>query len=424
MARTCKAFKNPALNILWRKQRNITNLINCMPADLWETVYIDGVHTLKSTRELVASDWERISEYAGCVKHLICQDPEEEGESREPNLLNVYAALSGEHAPHSFLPNLGELSWYHRHLPLAAVIQFLLGPRELSIDLGLSHNLLLVDALAERFPHLVSLTVQHQGGAPLPHHNHLLTIVRALARLDRLTIRTHDVDMLRHVGNIKTLRTVDLVLEHAMLAVGIPDRTLFSHLEVAKLEAEDMSDLVAFVRTINSPHLRSFNVDIVDALQINGIDTLYQSLAAHCTHAQLRELEVNFTYSYLMEFHTLGEDPQASTSIHNRYFFHHLFPFSQLTAVVIGVPYGYDLDDGTLSDIARAWPNLEKLVLGSYASYVPQCTLLGLYTLGTHCPRLSAAELTLDASNVPTLPTPPAPPLVHRELVSFDAAFS
>lgn len=36
LARTSKAFLNPALNVLWRHQDTIVNLLKCMPADLWD----------------------------------------------------------------------------------------------------------------------------------------------------------------------------------------------------------------------------------------------------------------------------------------------------------------------------------------------------------------------------------------------------
>lgn len=36
LATTCTDFRDPALDLLWRKQKGLGNLIKCMPADLWQ----------------------------------------------------------------------------------------------------------------------------------------------------------------------------------------------------------------------------------------------------------------------------------------------------------------------------------------------------------------------------------------------------
>ncbi|KIK21387.1 hypothetical protein PISMIDRAFT_78034, partial [Pisolithus microcarpus 441] len=35
LARTCKAFKAPALDVLWRTQSSLSPLIMCLPNHLW-----------------------------------------------------------------------------------------------------------------------------------------------------------------------------------------------------------------------------------------------------------------------------------------------------------------------------------------------------------------------------------------------------
>ncbi|KAJ7362729.1 hypothetical protein DFH08DRAFT_1073721 [Mycena albidolilacea] len=401
LARACKAFKNPALDALWRKQHNLMNLVKCMPIGVWEAVDVDGIMTLKRSRELVASDWERVLEHSGRVKLLICQDPVQEEDANDPSLLEVYATLSGGGAPDCLLRNLQRLSWHHHQIPFFSIFHLLLGPKLSFIDLpSLSADPSLFNPLAGRFLHLVSLTI------PVPHHGHLSTI------------------MLKHVGRLETFEAIEFVLDNAIMLAGITDSSLFSHLRAAKLEAYEISHLVAFVCTWNSPQLRSFSAEILNSLEVAGLEGLYQGLVAHCAHAQLYKVEVNFVYSYFLECYASAEDPQTPTSIHRGHFFRQLYVFTHLKEVDIGVPFGYDIDDRNISDMAQAWPNLEKLVLGSYSSYQPECTLLSLSALGKYCPCLSVAEITLDASNVPALPIAPAQQLIHDKLISFDAAFS
>lgn len=38
LARTCKAFRDPALDLLWKSQYTVMNVLNCMPGDIWEVL--------------------------------------------------------------------------------------------------------------------------------------------------------------------------------------------------------------------------------------------------------------------------------------------------------------------------------------------------------------------------------------------------
>lgn len=35
-ATTCRAFRDPALDVLWRVQMSLAPLVKCLPVDLWE----------------------------------------------------------------------------------------------------------------------------------------------------------------------------------------------------------------------------------------------------------------------------------------------------------------------------------------------------------------------------------------------------
>ena len=41
LARSCRAFWAPALDVLWRYQNGLVNIIECMPDDLWEEVEVE-----------------------------------------------------------------------------------------------------------------------------------------------------------------------------------------------------------------------------------------------------------------------------------------------------------------------------------------------------------------------------------------------
>jgi hypothetical protein len=42
MARSCRAFEEPALSILWRRQDSLRPIMGCLPADLWQERYFSA----------------------------------------------------------------------------------------------------------------------------------------------------------------------------------------------------------------------------------------------------------------------------------------------------------------------------------------------------------------------------------------------
>lgn len=80
-----------------------------------------------------------------------------------------------------------------------------------------------------------------------------------------------------------------------------------------------------------------------------------------------------------------------------------LFAFTELTFVSLSAPVGFDLDDATLADLARAWPNITALELDAseFAHIAPGVTLGGLLPLAQHCPQLRDLHIALNASVVP-----------------------
>jgi hypothetical protein len=68
-----------------------------------------------------------------------------------------------------------------------------------------------------------------------------------------------------------------------------------------------------------------------------------------------------------------------------------------MVTVTLGQPFGFDLHDGDIFDLAMSWPRLKSLSLGG--NYAPSCvTLRALYAFAQHCPSLSYLEIALDAT--------------------------
>ncbi|KAJ7133092.1 hypothetical protein C8R44DRAFT_549147, partial [Mycena epipterygia] len=93
-----------------------------------------------------------------------------------------------------------------------------------------------------------------------------------------------------------------------------------------------------------------------------------------------------------------------------------LFCFGNLTSVVIRSPLGFDLDDGAVLELARAWPRLESLHLKSHVEQPRNPTLGCLQSFAEHCPSLRLLGITLDARQVPAPDHSSATRIIQRSL--------
>jgi len=166
---------------------------------------------------------------------------------------------------------------------------------------------------------------------------------------------------------------------------------MFSCLSVACLHAKgrDIAALIAFLRTWNNPRITSFEVYLTkSALESAG--QLYEVLAAHCVHEHLHSF-------------VIGINPKGGVSPitqHPGHFFRPLFSFTQLRFIEVQVLNGYDLDDGIITEMARAWRNLERLQLRSHSTYQSRCTLLSLGAFAQYCPRLQMRRFSHPISRI------------------------
>ncbi|KAJ6531420.1 hypothetical protein DFH09DRAFT_1409469 [Mycena vulgaris] len=100
LARTCKFFQDPALDILWSFQEGPRNIFHCMPDDLWR-----DMSRVEMRRPLVPDDWERVLTYSRRVKTF----------SYLPSLpesdVDVLVALNACRPEGGIFPNLQRITW-------------------------------------------------------------------------------------------------------------------------------------------------------------------------------------------------------------------------------------------------------------------------------------------------------------------------
>jgi hypothetical protein len=80
-----------------------------------------------------------------------------------------------------------------------------------------------------------------------------------------------------------------------------------------------------------------------------------------------------------------------------------LLPFFNLTCVEVTSAFGFDLDDSTVLEMARAWPRLEELTLlclEAPSNVGP--TLASLRSFAQYCPVLETLHTTVDGTVAPS----------------------
>ncbi|XP_006454018.1 hypothetical protein AGABI2DRAFT_196685 [Agaricus bisporus var. bisporus H97] len=100
LARTCKAFCAPALNILWRELDSLVPIIGLFPNNIMRKAHKPGFGLIKAPE---SEDWAAVVKYSDRVRRITYNEATN-------NLATVFPLL--ENRPHHYiLPNLEELTW-------------------------------------------------------------------------------------------------------------------------------------------------------------------------------------------------------------------------------------------------------------------------------------------------------------------------
>ncbi|KAJ7116932.1 hypothetical protein C8R44DRAFT_879462 [Mycena epipterygia] len=411
LARTCTTFQNPALDILWRNQDTLMNLLRCMPTDLFSEEARYGLKNtstlttlLRLLRPIVASDWERPRLYLHRVRAIIS------GTTGGVSLAEVFPALSAFLKDDCLFPNLSALHWWHDNRDFPYIYLFLTSTiTNLSVSSdGVDSHLSLLSALPRKCPALkdVSVFLRHNPDQlktlSSTVQNSLSIFIRALQHLEQLSIWVPDVAALEHIGRMPTLRSLELTTLPVAFASSPSSQTsMFVNLRHLALSDVDVQSATKFLQMCADAGLKSFEVEFTAPATSNQMENFAGALAqCSSSHSTLTYLTIDHSYgvpgtwtnmSYIMDTKHLRT----------------LFCFSQLQQICIIWRHKVDLDDATVSDMARAWPCLEILKLPEPIH--PRVTLHSFPILARHCPHLRTLRMSFDTSGIPW-PTNGTPP--------------
>ncbi|KAJ6587511.1 hypothetical protein DFH09DRAFT_976857 [Mycena vulgaris] len=396
LARTCRTFQNPALDILWRRQFTLLNFLKCFPEDLIETVVELGRWDKKLTnfrilRPMSNDDWTRPLFYAPRVQELYL---------RNELRIGSWAELPTQYFGAYMFPNLKSLGLDH-YTPHSLVnLEWLLSPRIWKIDLDFGPNLAalsrIIPTLTGRCPSLTDITISTDEPEKSLHT--VSAFVRSLVRVERLSVRNLDGAAFEHLGRLPTLKT--LAISDPEVPSDICPSTLsatslspmYSSLEFLYFSSTTLEKVTAFINIIARCQLQILHAGLLNSLPTRDVATLFfAALAAHCSPHSLRQIHTGKCNPWIS-----GErDTIDGVTLQI------LSCFTNLVNANLPPPLVFDLDDADVGEMARAWPRIESLELRCASDMPPRITLRGLAFLAQHCPHLSSLKMDFDATAVP-----------------------
>ncbi|KAJ6452808.1 hypothetical protein C8R45DRAFT_1040162 [Mycena sanguinolenta] len=389
LAYTCKAFQEPALDLMWNFNVSLRRFLQLFPEDAFSRgEKRDWAQVMRPLRPLVTADFERFWFYANRVRYFAFSD------ENIRHLDQIFEALAPCLPMGCLFPNLRRLNFTH---PEIGRIRFFISGKltELSNEyrkpcIGLTF----VNPVAPVLERLVISSPWHQGvDEDTPA---ISALIQQTRQLSYLSTRTLTWDALVHLSNMLSLRQLfvdDLTLDtQAMSRLGP-----FTSLENLYFRKAPTSSLLRFLRLQSCPlTVKRFQIGILDDIAA-GSGPIYDAIADHLDKASVCDITAT-----MGSYHPTKRIPTISSDALLR-----LHLFSNLTSLELHADRRISLTEEVLEMLTRAWPRLEllRLITEKAPDNPDDQTCLpisALHQFAQHSRHLRILELMFD----PTAPPP------------------
>ncbi|KAJ7234001.1 hypothetical protein C8J57DRAFT_1195629 [Mycena rebaudengoi] len=432
LAQTCQAFQPPALSVLWRDQKDLIQLLKCLPSDLWEVETVESAVTaiitssrLRLLRPIVPSDWSRVLFYGMYVKSFTQEGP-------RPAMAEIYGAMSLTLPTTPLFPNIRHLTWRAGD-EIFPYIRLLVGPNLRSITCGM------LGSEGLRASLLPSLTTFHPK---LTHVEFDMFVVEAPMiveaiytaicswnHLEKLSFATLNLASMLHLARLPNLRILHVgqLPSDPETMKGFRDGVasnasgpVFAALHEFRTFSEKVPDVLAFFNAIDPDALDRIDLTLEAPTSSEMWTTLTTTLAEASKSLTRLSLKEQYTYE-----HDVPDQPHLMLSTDC---LTPLLSSSNMTEVTFLAAHGIDIDDTTIKQMALAWPLLRKLDLApgcQSVHYLPKITLGGLIPLAQYCQMLSSLTLVVNALDADPYSTEkPGGGICNKSLVDLNVVES
>ncbi|KAF8552921.1 hypothetical protein OG21DRAFT_1324757 [Imleria badia] len=396
LARTCRVFKEPALDMIWAELYDLTPLVRCLPETLWEK--LQGVYSLK--KRLEQTEWDIVLSYAHRVRAL----PRLHASSG----LAIDCVEEFSKPPTSTGPLFPNLRLVRLYGPtnIAPFLPHLANPKLTVLALQFTDNAgTIVDIFGERCPAVAKFyatledLVETISGLICNWQNLRLVeccdsgltadAVSHLARshhLLSLTLEVHDVavDQIQATSSTLTFWALRDFVIHSQSLTSV--WRFFHHLRVPVIY-----DVTICLRACpTATELTSFFVALREACVHHSLNSLSLFVSFESGDRSTDNMEVeNSTPDYL-KFDLLR--PLAT--------------FVDIQSIVLDIPCSVDLSENNLLCLASSWPRLERFQVDSNQDWTPTSAITpgGFVLLLERCRSLRVFDFMFDTRGYTEIP--------------------
>ncbi|KAI0692313.1 hypothetical protein C8T65DRAFT_610798 [Cerioporus squamosus] len=471
LARTCRAFLEPTLDVLWRNQLTLGPLVLTLPEDAYtvETLYdnmsklapdYDTIQHIVMKRPLVASDWTRFDYYARRIKNLgyyMVEFPDQDQANwanaakqhcaRPVNLQTMaYLALYRRGSP--LLPNLTRLRWHHFDSHYSQYLPIFFGPNLTSLSIAFhrekfSHDpdlpplkevyddlVPILERLDELCPSLTTFALHAEQDPDVIAA--MLPLAYYIKRLEGFIVaQPPDVDakkLILHLASLPSLKATDIAFNEEAssdLSFLSPLSYPFPSLENLHMRTQNMTSCKTLIKMMQTCRLRLVTFDVLGPSTAAELHDLLSALRTHCALDTLQFLIIDYPstsprpWPIRKETHTLTMKTLRP-----------ILDFPNMRTFWVTIPLYGSLNDQDLALIADSWPGIIFLrILAFWNWCAPSAvTLAGVAYVAWRCPLLITLSVAADLSSdnvAETTSRPGFKPNKHmRFWETLDSAFA
>ncbi|OAX31966.1 hypothetical protein K503DRAFT_870402 [Rhizopogon vinicolor AM-OR11-026] len=405
LARTCRTFKEPALDVLWENISGIKPLISFLPEGV---ISRTAERKLSLRRPLSTVEWKIFAQNARRIHSLVINNCNLDEISEQ-----VVEALVSTPS-FALLPNLRKLQWLDDRECFFPLLRTLLVPTITSIKLGTDSSMQLWLSSFPKSALLASLGARCPSIRELDcvygHYSDICAgpiseAVCCCCELVRLKTGVLNAQALDHLASLLSLKSL-----HFQLSYGDDDtpptdsiRMFTSKLDELSITATSHTSLTQCFRNVHFLSCRSVVLSIdsdcmdpdepYDPLDIPGLIVAF----SECFSPVLEQLHVKFEFNY---------DNESILNDHRFAFgFDVIAPFlqfSHLTMLDLDWLCTSDVDDEAFKNMVQSWPLLEEFHFGSGDRWLvpPSLTFTGLVHLIHHCRHLRRIDIHFTACSI------------------------
>ncbi|KIK98960.1 hypothetical protein PAXRUDRAFT_823302 [Paxillus rubicundulus Ve08.2h10] len=405
LARTCRAFQEPALDALWFQLDDLTPLLKCLTKDVWTlfaTVQTSQCRTevIGIRRALSESEWGILQSYTRRIR-VIASINSPTGQLAETTM----QALCYPPMVSPLFPNLYRLKWNDFRPETLPFIRQLAGPKVTNLIIGDLTSLgpaelSILGSLRHLCPHVKEVQILTPKNDTLPT-DIVSELLCSWTDLQTVKCRSINGNALLHLTTLETLEVLSFTF----------DRRSFKHvLGTSIFQFPALRRL--FITSPALPSLSKMMLQLrvsIEALFISfggwpttqHIHSFVTAMQQSCTQDDMRFIDLR-----QLDIFDLAVQVPASA---NPLILGDLFPlacFSNLVSVTLDTGYTVDLRDDDMLALGAAWPSIRLLSINEQRGWRGSSGLTpqGLVRLLQQCKLLRKLCVVIDTIGFSAIP--------------------